>query len=472
MKRLYGMLVLVGLFFETTCCQSERNCNIPYHASLDSLIHYAHLYADSGTYTFRQFGNSQKLPGMVDFWNPKLDSILFTCEDYLIDKMGQDMYCSNVELWMNQFMLPYRDGTDIRVHFLFSIPGTTKMVPARHGGATESYDNLSFYFIIGVQTDSTYTIKYPNNIPDCKSSPDCGFISRDSAIAIAIARGFISSYDNYYIDMDSKKAHWMVSKPTLINSVRDEALIDAKTGDFFEKTPTTRCLTPIHVTIDSLIAFLRGPGYKHYQGWQVVDSNLRKHNYESSWNMRLDSAFSKCQDFLIEKLGQDNYCKYISMQLVGLRSNPISCNSTVLRARLHDSLTYLATQEITFNMAVPNSKRVEKADNGKMISVSDGLRFTFTIKLKEDSSIVIIYPNNLPECKGPDCGWITWHQADSIAKKEAFLSDTDEYIMRVDDGGTSWQIKKTIARDWIWDNASVNLQTGEFKLLGRSQRID
>ena len=198
---------------------------------------------------------------------------------------------------------------------------------------------------------------------------------------------------------------------------------------------------PYLVSADSLYNYYWNPVLNDTKNRKHMDSVYRAIAYNNSWNHRLDTAFAKCEDYMIDCLGKKVFFKYVQMTTYGFIFAPPN------------------TQKWTFYFQYPVSSQIRQ--------------FVFTITLKPDSSIAIDYPHHLPDCKGlPDCGFVSQEKAIQLARDSGFLKDSDKYRIFIDDYLFSWVIEKTLVPGSAWDQFSVHLESSKTKHIGISQRID
>ena len=77
------------------------------------------------------------------------------------------------------------------------------------------------------------------------------------------------------------------------------------------------CGYPIHVKADSLFNYV----FSHSNN---KGSNLRD-IYDYSIGNKLDSVYGICQDYMINKLGKDIYCGYVTLQFEGFKTSKRGC---------------------------------------------------------------------------------------------------------------------------------------------------
>lgn len=223
---------------------------------------------------------------------------------------------------------------------------------------------------------------------------------------------------------------------------------------------STTCGYPIHVSADSLVNFVI-KDYKKRTGRNIsyTDEQWRKDFYDNTRDIKYEAAFNKCQDYLIQRLGKYVYCNYIDMTLNSFEIWRYRQNS-----KLFDGIN------LHYGLQLPNLKLSQRS-GGYLDLKYERIDIKFQFQLQADSSLSIIYPTNVPDCKGlPDCGFIiTKDKAIEIAKKNDFLHDNDKYRIITD--GINWEI--TLAEDkGIIKSVTINLQTGQQSKIHTAERID
>jgi hypothetical protein len=213
---------------------------------------------------------------------------------------------------------------------------------------------------------------------------------------------------------------------------------------------STSCGYPIHVSADSLVNFVIND-MKNKTGLEIgmSDEEWKEYFYDNTKGIKYDSAFNKCQDYLIQRLGKSVYCNYIDMYL--------------------NSFTMLPNGfELSFGLQLPNL--IHRQRIGYMDCNYERINIVFKMHLQSDSTLSITYPTNVPNCNGlPDCGFIiTKDIAIAIAKKSGFLNDTSKYYIGVD--GINWEITTEEVYGVI-KSIKINLQTGEQSSVQTAIRI-
>jgi len=199
---------------------------------------------------------------------------------------------------------------------------------------------------------------------------------------------------------------------------------------------STSCGYPIHVSADSLVNFVIND-MKNKTGLEI--SEECKKFYDNIKGVKYDSAFNKCQDYLIQRLGKSVYCNYIDMYPNSFGTLPNGF-------------------ELSYGLQLPNL--INKQRFGYLDCNYERINIDFKMYWQSDSSLSIIYPTNVPNCNGlPDCGFvITKDIAIAIAKKSGFLNDASKYYIGVD--GIDWGITLEEINGVI-KSIKINLQTGE-----------
>ena len=201
---------------------------------------------------------------------------------------------------------------------------------------------------------------------------------------------------------------------------------------------SSSCGYPIHVSADSLVNYvIYDLKKKTGRGTSMTDVEWKKYFYDNTKGIKFDSAFTKCQDFLLQRLGKSVYCNYIDMYPNSFSMLPNGF-------------------QLSFGLQLPNL--INKQRYGYIDCKYERINIQFKMRLMPDSSLSITYPNNVPNCNGlPDCGFkINKDSAIAIAKKIGFLNDTSKYYMEPD--GINWKISLTETR-------------GEIKSINRSRHL-
>jgi hypothetical protein len=218
-----------------------------------------------------------------------------------------------------------------------------------------------------------------------------------------------------------------------------------------------QCHYPIHVSADSLLNIIIHDICYPCKNCKYVPCQSCedwKKDFDDKLNgIKIDSALWKCQDYLIEHLGSSVYCNYINMYLNSFTGRPN-------RWRL------------SFGFQLPNLKLKNRQMIGTLYSEYEYVNFEFVLTLLKDSSIIITYPDNVPNCNGLlDCGFVyTKEKAIELAKNIGFLNDSSRYYIKPD--GINWQIDIAEDKHGQTKTIKINIQTGEQSEIKYGQRID
>jgi hypothetical protein len=206
------------------------------------------------------------------------------------------------------------------------------------------------------------------------------------------------------------------------------------------------CKIPLHITVDSLNNYLMAD-YLISTNQTTIPANAieyrKQFDYQKSQTKDFDSIRWCCENYLLKKLGKSVYCNYvdiISSTCCSIETGPSTKGFT-----------------LSYDLQLPNltTKRVT---HGWRSTYYELVSITFKLIVNPDSTLQIIYPTNVPDCKGlPDCGFIiTKDKAIDILKKSGTLPDNINYSIEAD--GINWVIvfedKEAVK------TVKVNLQTG------------
>ena len=165
-----------------------------------------------------------------------------------------------------------------------------------------------------------------------------------------------------------------------------------------------------------------------------------------------DSIRWCCENYLLKNLGKDVYCKYIDL---------ISSTCCSIETRPKKGFTLRYQLQLP-NLFTPSIIHGWRATNHELVDI------VFILEVNQDSTLKIIYPTNVPNCKGlPDCGFvITKDKAIDILKKSGILPENMKYSITVD--GINWIVmfedKEAIK------TIKVDLQTGKLSEIQKGHR--
>jgi hypothetical protein len=214
------------------------------------------------------------------------------------------------------------------------------------------------------------------------------------------------------------------------------------------------CKIPLHITVDSLnnllmTAFLRDTHQKS------VPIGAKQHRKEldslKSQTKDFDSIRWCCENYLLKKLGKDVYCNYIDI------ISPTCCS---IETRPTNGFTLRYQMQLP-NLLTPSVIHGWRATNHELVDI------IFQLIVNTDNTLQIIYPTNVPDCKGlPDCGFvITKDKAIDILKKNGILPENKKYSINTD--GIDWVV---VFEDGAIKTVKVDLQTGKISDIKKAYR--
>ncbi|MEO6902398.1 MAG: hypothetical protein ABI315_04500 [Bacteroidia bacterium] len=194
----------------TLCGQVVINCNIPIGISVDSLNNY--LMSDYLKRTYQKNISKSSIEFRTEFDLAKsktknFDSIYLSCENYLIKKLGKDIYCKYIDMQGGCCSIEKFPTEGFMIRYGLQLPNLVNKL--NYGWAHYNYERIDVDFKIVTNADSTLQITYPANVPDCNGLPDCGFkITKEKAIKILIKKKIIKKDTKYSVKVDG--INWVV----------------------------------------------------------------------------------------------------------------------------------------------------------------------------------------------------------------------------------------------------------------------
>ena len=147
----------------------------------------------------------------------------------MIGHLGKSFYCNFIIMDVNNFFGPYGHNNNLVLQYGLQLPNIIN----EHDEGNScyfhyQYEVITIEFKIELQSDSSLSIVYPKNVPECNGLPDCGItITKDSAIAIAKKINFFHNSTKYYINTDG--ISWNIELEDSEGEVRS-IKINLKTG--------------------------------------------------------------------------------------------------------------------------------------------------------------------------------------------------------------------------------------------------
>ena len=204
-------LIIISIFsFNILFGQIVTNCNIPIGISVDSLNNY--LMTDFLIRTYQKNIPKRSIEFRAKFDSAKsatknFDSIYLCCENYLIKKLGKDIYCKYVDMQRGCCSIETRPTNGFIIRYGLQLPNLVSKL--RYGWVDYNYERVDVNFRILTNNDSTLQIIYPTNVPDCNGLPHCGFkITKEKAIKILLKKKILKKDTKYSIEADG--INWVV----------------------------------------------------------------------------------------------------------------------------------------------------------------------------------------------------------------------------------------------------------------------
>ena len=204
------------------------------------------------------------------------------------------------------------------------------------------------------------------------------------------------------------------------------------------------CRYPLQVSADSLVNFVRKDfEWRTGKPTQIEPEDWKTYFYDNTRGINFTKAYNQAQQFLLQKLGREVFCRYTDLMLTSFEINPENSNEFFL----------------TYYLQLP------KLENRHQVAYMqfnyEVIPLKFTFYLQPDNSLNIVYPAIVPECNGlPDCGIkITKEKALDLARAQSIITDKVDYFIETD--GKDWIIKTSPDGGKTVNMHRINLQTGE-----------
>lgn len=211
MKTAILIILSLVLFNSKLFGQTNLSCKIPLHITIDSLNNFLMKDFLISTYQTTIPANGIKHRKQLDsllLRTKKIDSIRWCCENYLLKKLGKDVYCNYIDIISSTCCaIETRPINAFLLRYNLELPNLVNSVV--HGWRRKNYELIDIVFKLVINADSTLQIIYPTNVPDCKGLPDCGFvITKDKAISILKKSKTLPDGITYSINVDG--INWVV----------------------------------------------------------------------------------------------------------------------------------------------------------------------------------------------------------------------------------------------------------------------
>lgn len=123
------------------------------------------------------------------------DSIFKICFKHLESKIGTELMCNNVDLFLNSFSTS-KVEENFSLSMGFSYPILKLEKPIRNGTSRYYFERIVIRYKYSVDSEGIINISYPENIPECNGKKDCNIlITRQNAEEILNHWGLIKKDD-------------------------------------------------------------------------------------------------------------------------------------------------------------------------------------------------------------------------------------------------------------------------------------
>ena len=489
MKFFFPILLLFACSRVTS--QNSYPCRYPIDVSADSLFRFVAEENRGRDFHFKPEFIEQLRNCCFDKNDTLiLDSAYNICQKHLISKLGQTVYCHAVSLTTNSF-LKQGDIPGLRIlRFYYQPLSLLTEYQIQSTRLSLWRMEVCFNYYIYFTDRNHFNIIYPDYIPDCRETDDCGYkISLNNAIDLAQRKRFINNSDKYIIRTDGVRWIFYVAnsqyQPTgkrMIINLRtgkyhllysnqrgkykwnpledawhqnpfNEKVIDDLRNANAEKKKNKPCLNkfPTNVSVDSLFKFVVEKEIKaHYLiDTPEVNSYLKEYVFDRNDSINLDSAFNICQKHLIDELGQEIFCRNIEFS-----------SSSFSRKEKKPGQYLFSFIFNPFNLLNKESKV-----HLNYMYFQETIAFKYFVRFKDKTHFKIKYPVNLPDCNGkPDCGYkVTIEKAIAISKKSRFSDDNHKYVLQTN--GINMFVSVADSKFHPSDEKmTISLKTGKYKL--------
>jgi hypothetical protein len=244
MKFLQIIIILLTLSIQVN---GQSDCKYPFEESADSLVKFV-ISDIHGIRTLNKINQkfySQRYK--ENFYNPgselNHDLAFQTCINDLRDKLGEELFCNNVDLYINSFS-NYRGKHSIS--FGFTYPVLKRKEAIRLGTFISSYERINIKYEYSFNYKGEVNIVFPKNIPDCQKKSDCNiYVTREKALEILNFWGLIK--ENDIVNLSVNGDYWKVR--LLADNINRELKINIHTGEFSNFKKGAICTSPRVVII-------------------------------------------------------------------------------------------------------------------------------------------------------------------------------------------------------------------------------
>ncbi len=220
MKKRLSALLTAGAF---TICLSAQ-CRLPLDASLDSTLNFLwEQYLENGEARHKDNYRKKYEQGKQAAANPRLDSLFRATRSFMIEKLGEDIFCRRVDMDLWTAFKFYRTSYTIQYRFFFDDLDKDN---------EKSYQQYSFNFEPDRKTGAVLESHFPN-VPDCRNNPAlCNFqvVSEKQALQIAEEAGFLDGIRSNAPRRGHNQWVWEVEKLLNDDCKAQKMLIDMYTG--------------------------------------------------------------------------------------------------------------------------------------------------------------------------------------------------------------------------------------------------
>ena len=240
-------LALSILLIISVHVNGQTKCRYPFSQSADSLVKFviSDIYdVHSSTQINAKF-NSEEFKKQVYHPNVNVnhDSIFKVIINDLREKLGNELLCSNVDLYINSFSISNNTNNQYKYknNYTFSVGFTYPILkreePITIGESTSNYERINLEYKYFVNPNGKVSIEFPTNVPDCNGKANCNiYVTREVALEIMDHWGLIKETDIVRMFVDGN--NWEITL-TSGNVYFRNLKINIQTGrlwDFYESS--------------------------------------------------------------------------------------------------------------------------------------------------------------------------------------------------------------------------------------------
>lgn len=257
MKTKIVLLLCISFFTKS----AKAQCHLPTDISMDSTANLLwQQYLEKGDLKYEEITRKSYDRAKKSAADPRLDSLFRVSRQYMVDHLGEEVFCEKVGMEMSYAFNHIPSTFDIRYHFFLDKPGGDNF-----------YKPIQFIFLLKKRKGYDKQAHFPK-LPNCRDSASlCDFKVAHVEQVIETARnaGWIQDDEIEHGGVNDNWA-WQVTKVINDDCGMQDMFIDPLTGEhWFSEIYARRGCSPLAEKVRSSPIVIEGTVLEDAEGYHV-----------------------------------------------------------------------------------------------------------------------------------------------------------------------------------------------------------